>query len=97
MFGEIDEGRIRANAARQAWGFRMQGYDIMANKKLMQFQEKTNRTGTILSTAGSMMGAYGSYGGSGSSSVGYMQPSNAGTLSGPSYSPGTFGLKGGSW
>jgi hypothetical protein len=100
MFGEIDEGRIRANAARKAWGFRMQGYDIEANKRLMQFNEKNSRTGTILSTAGSMLGAYS--GGMGASS-GRMTPSNSGTLTQNqlSFNPGTFSTTGastgGSW
>jgi hypothetical protein len=91
MFGEIDEGRIRANTARKAWGFRMQGYDIESNKRLMQFNEKNSRTGTILSTAGSMLGAYGSYGGAGG--MGKMTPSSAAPLSqNTSFSPASFNL-----
>lgn len=60
MFGEIDEQRIREGAARKAWGFRMQGYDIEANNRLAKFQAKTDRTGIILSTASKVAGAWGS-------------------------------------
>ena len=61
MFGSIDEDRIRANAAKRAWGFRMQGYDVEKNKRLAQFQGKTQRQGTILSTAGALAGSWSSY------------------------------------
>lgn len=62
MFGEIDEQRIREGAARKAWGFRMQGYDIEANNRLQKFQGKTDRTGIILSTASKAMSSFGSMG-----------------------------------
>jgi hypothetical protein len=69
----------------------MQGYDIESNKRLMQFNEKNSRTGTILSTAGSMLGAYGSYGGAGG--MGKMTPSSAAPLSqNTSFSPASFNL-----
>lgn len=58
MFGEIDIGRIRANAQRKAWGYNVDSWNQQANKKLAQFQGKTDRTGTILSTASSMVGSY---------------------------------------
>lgn len=51
MFGEVDIQRIQAGAARKAWGYRMQGYDIEANNRLQKFQGKADRMGIILSTA----------------------------------------------
>lgn len=62
LFGEIDENRITANAERKAFGFRYDAFNVEAGKRVMQFQAKNDRTGTILSTASSMLGAYGSYG-----------------------------------
>lgn len=70
MFGEIDENRITANADRKAYGFRAQAWDIEANKRLMQFGAKNDRTGTILTTASSMFGAYGNYAKAGSAATG---------------------------
>lgn len=94
MFGEIDEGRIRANAARRAWGFRMQGYDIEANKRLNAFTAKTQRTGTILSTAASIAGAYGSYasagGGFGGGGGGYASY-NSSTAGNTAFGYSSFG------
>jgi len=58
IFGEIDENRITANADRKAFGFRYEAYGIEADKRLMQFQSKNDRTGTLLTTASSMAGAY---------------------------------------
>lgn len=62
MFGEIDVQRIQANAQRKAWGFRMQGHEIESQKRLMQYQGKVDRTGTILSTIGGVAGAWGGAG-----------------------------------
>lgn len=58
MFGQIDEDRIAANAARKAFGFRFQAWDVEAQKRLMQSQARDARTGTILSTVGSVAGAF---------------------------------------
>lgn len=58
MFGEIDETRIRANAERQAWGYRMQGYGIQTQKRLDAYQGKMGRFGTILTTGANMAGAW---------------------------------------
>lgn len=69
MFGQMDELRIRGNAARQAWGFRQEGVDFQNQKRLDSFKAKAGRTGTILSTAGSMLGTASQFnfgGGSGS-------------------------------
>jgi hypothetical protein len=67
MFGQIDEDRIRANAQRRAWGFRMQKYDLEAQKRLGAYQGKMDRFGTILTTAGKVAGSFGggSFGGGG--------------------------------
>lgn len=59
MFGEVDEQRIIANADRNAWGYRVQGHGIQTDKKMMQFNSKNDRTGTILSTASGVAGAWG--------------------------------------
>jgi hypothetical protein len=61
MFGEIDETRIRANAARQAWGYRMEGWNIKANNALAKFQGKVDRMGTILTTAGGLIKGAGQF------------------------------------
>lgn len=95
MFGEIDEGRIRANAARKAWGFRMQGYDIEANKRLNAYTSKMQRTGTILSTAASIAGSYSSWasagGGVGSASGGGFAPYNSSTSGNTAFGYSSFG------
>lgn len=61
MWGEVDETRIKNNADRQAWGYRVQAHGIQVDKRMMQFNEKNNRTGTILSTASGVAGAYAGY------------------------------------
>lgn len=77
MFGEIDEGRIRANAQRKAWGYNVDAWNQQAGKKLAQFQGKTDRTGIILSTASSMLGSYSSGAGSGNQ-FGWNSPKSSG-------------------
>lgn len=64
LFGELDEGRIRAQAAREAWGFEQQAWNARAQKKLIGFEGKAQRTGIILSTASNMASAGYSYYGS---------------------------------
>lgn len=59
MFGQIDEDSVRANAQRQAWGLRMQGWNVEADKRFAQFKGSADRTGIVLSTAGSVAGAWG--------------------------------------
>lgn len=59
MFGEIDQTRIRANAQRRAWGYRMQSHDIDSSSRLAGYQGRMDRAGTILSTAGGVAGAWG--------------------------------------
>jgi hypothetical protein len=90
MFGQIDEDRIAADAARKAFGFRFQGWDVEAQKRLMQSQAKDARTGTILSTVSSIAGTLGG-GGWGTSGGGY-KVSDAGSLSTSTYSPGSYSI-----
>ena len=80
MFGEIDEGRIRANAARKAWGYQIDAYNTRANKKLMQFQGKTDRTGIILSTASSAFGAAAGGGGGSGNQFGWNSSKGSGLV-----------------
>jgi hypothetical protein len=61
MFGEIDLTRIRANTQRKVWGYAMQGHDIETNTRLNAFKGKAERQGTILSTASSVAGSFGSF------------------------------------
>ena len=61
MIGENDENQIRANTARHVFGYRMKAYDINAQNQLQKYQGKVDRLGTILTTAGSVVGAYGDY------------------------------------
>lgn len=61
MFGEADERRIRADAARRAYGYRMEGFNIKAQDKLDRYKGRMDRVGTVLTTASSVAGSYGSY------------------------------------
>ncbi len=58
MFGQLDEQRIRANAARRAWGFRTQGEAFQTQSKLDSFTASVDRAGTILSTGSKLVGGY---------------------------------------
>ena len=88
LFGQIDEDRISANAARAAFGFRFQAWDVEAQRRLMASQSKDQRTGTILSTVSSVASAgAGMSGGGGNYSV-----SSAGSLSTSTFTPGSFGI-----
>ena len=62
MFGEIDESRIRANAARRAWGYRMEGHNIDAQTRLSRYTGRVERMGTILTTIGSAASSFGGRG-----------------------------------
>jgi hypothetical protein len=89
MFGEIDQQRIRANAARRAWGFRTQGYDIGAQNTLNQYAGRMDRVGTILSTVGKVAGSFGSFGGSSPAPLGGgAAPSFVGTGYGSTWGTG---------
>lgn len=60
MFGEIDQTRIRASAARRAWGYRMQAHEIDSQRRLDKYTGRMDRFGTILTTAGGVASAWGS-------------------------------------
>lgn len=90
LFGELDEGRIRAQAAREAWGFEQQGWNARAQKKLIGFEGKAQRTGILLSTASSMASAGYSYYGS------LGKVGGAGSAVGGSAATGAMGGAGGS-
>lgn len=64
--GEQDALTIRANAAREAWGYRTQAVDYKNQGRVARAQGKNAQTGTILSTAGNMLSmAGGGMGGGG--------------------------------
>ena len=66
QFGEEDALAIRANAARDAWGFRTQGMNYRAQGTLARAQARNQGTATLLSTGAQMAGTgYNYFGGSG--------------------------------
>ena len=56
QFGEEDALAIRANAARDAWGFRTQGMNYRAQGTLARAQARNQGTATLLSTGAQMAG-----------------------------------------
>lgn len=52
--GEQDALMIRANAARSAWGYRVQATDYGNQGRIARASGRNAQTGTILSTAGQM-------------------------------------------
>jgi hypothetical protein len=99
MFGAIDEDRIMANAAREAWGYRTEAANMRAGGQMAQYQGDAQATGSYLGAAaqGFSFGAdyaSGAYGGGGSKSysMGALKPvpiswGNAGR---PVKVPGSF-------
>jgi len=63
MFGEEDALAIRANAARQAWGFKVDANNSRARGKLALATGKNQATGTYLSTAASVFNSSYQYAG----------------------------------
>lgn len=58
--GEQDALTIRANAARQAWGYRAQGVNAINQAAVDSAAARNSGIGTLLTTAGSLAGtAYG--------------------------------------
>lgn len=51
MFGAIDEERIRENAAREAWGYRVQGVNSQAQGALDRYRGQSGARATYLTTA----------------------------------------------
>lgn len=51
--GELDALTIRANAAREAWGYKVQAQDMRARGTIAQREGTTKAIGTIVSSAGS--------------------------------------------
>ncbi len=70
QFGEEDALAIRANAARDAWGFRTQGMNYRAQGTLARAQARNQGTATLLSTGAQMANTgynyFGGFGGGGS-------------------------------
>ena len=67
QFGEEDALAIRANAARDAWGFRTQGMNYRAQGTLARAQARNQGTATLLSTGAQMANTgYNYFGGGGS-------------------------------
>lgn len=56
LFGAVDERRIRLNAAREAWGYNVQGMNALAGGQLDRYQGRTGAAGTYLTTAGNLLG-----------------------------------------
>lgn len=61
MFGEVDQQRIRASAARRAWGYRMQAHDIEAGRRIDNFNSRVGRVGTLLTTIGGVASGWADY------------------------------------
>lgn len=57
QMGEDDALTIRANAARDAWGFKSQGVDYRNQATLTKAMGKNAGTATLLSTGASMAGS----------------------------------------
>lgn len=57
--GELDALTIRTNAAREAWGYRIQAQDYRARGNIARADAQTRLTSTLLSTAGSLYLKYG--------------------------------------
>lgn len=64
LFGAADQQTLRANAARQAWGFNAQQTMLGNQAKIAKWSSRQQAAGTILSTAAS------AYGGGGFASAG---------------------------
>lgn len=58
--GELDALTIRTNAAREAWGYKIQAQDYAARGQIARAESTSKAVGTILSTAGSAL--YSKYG-----------------------------------
>jgi len=52
--GKLDEVTIRMNAAREAWGYKVQGNDSRMRGQIAQADARNNAVGTIMGTAGNM-------------------------------------------
>lgn len=66
--GEKDAVRIRNNAAREAWGYRVQAWNAKTQAKLARAEGRSQALGTVLGSAGSY---YNMKGGSTSKSGSY--------------------------
>lgn len=81
QLSEMDALTIRANAAREAWGFRMGAQDQRVRGEIARREGDSRAMGEIIGGAGSIL--YGKYGFGG------------GSTGGGSMSSGQFGLGGG--
>lgn len=59
MFGEIEQQAIRANAARQAWGFNSQATNYQNQGRQERWAGRTGAVGTVLGGLGSAAGQWG--------------------------------------
>lgn len=53
--GELDALTIRLNAAREAWGYKVQSIDYRARGELAEAEGKSKALGNLLSTGGSLL------------------------------------------
>lgn len=73
MIGELDALTIQNNAAREAYGYRVQADQDLENAKQVKKNAKTAATGSILGGLGSAFGSFaggGGFGGSGGAGAG---------------------------
>lgn len=54
--GELDALTIRNNAAREAWGYKVQATDLRARGKIARMEGTYEAVGTLLSTGGKAYG-----------------------------------------
>lgn len=54
-FGELDQRTVRANAAREAWGYRVQGSNQQANAIFLQSQ--SDNTNPLMAAGTSLLGS----------------------------------------
>lgn len=61
VLGELDALTIRNNAAREAWGFRVQAADTRARGAIAKREGRNQAAGTLLTSAGSTALSYERY------------------------------------
>ncbi len=67
--GEQDAYLARANALREAWGFKVDANNYYNSRRMIKSGAKGAIAGTVLSTGAQAFGAYGAMGGSGTGAM----------------------------
>lgn len=78
LFGELDAQTIRNNAAREAWGYQVQGVQAENAGKLQQYQARMSALGSILGGAGKVAAMYAPTGGANPDGLSYQPPAGYG-------------------